>query len=241
MKQYVLDFPAPVAAPVEAPADDEPVAPQARTSWRSIALLLVVVGSLALALLYVAPTGWPASNPDIATIPTVDSALASAPQTEALRQPQPPAEVVAEPVELPPSSITRVHGRYLIELHSAAVGPALALLSKATGATVRGEDVLAGNPARITRTVQTDSPLEAWQAVFGGVVNFAATCTRAACAVRFVPTADAVTTSILARQPAADATEDEPATPAPGVATSIAAGKAPAVTAPAEDPSASEN
>jgi hypothetical protein len=188
MKEYVLDFAPPSAAqPVDAP---EFVPPRARIAWRSIALL-VVLESIALALLYVALIGFPGpSQASRETAAVDDSTLAASAPTQAQAEAQPQREVVAPEADATPSRITREHGRYVIELHSTALGPALEMLTKATGATVRGTEVLAGNAARITRTVATDSPLEAWQAVFGGVVNFAATCSRGACAVRFVPSAD---------------------------------------------------
>jgi hypothetical protein len=157
---------------------------RSRTPWRSLALL-IVLESLALALLYVVLVGWPASSPAMVESPVVLGAPLSS-SAKTVPEPQPPTEVVALEPELRPSSITREHGRYVIELHSAALGPALAMLVRATGATVRGEDVLAGNSARITTTVKADSPLEAWQAVFGGVVNFAASCTALARSLRSI-------------------------------------------------------
>jgi hypothetical protein len=183
MREYVLDQLAPGEGELSPPPplDDGYVPPPARTSWRTIALL-IVLETLALGLLYVVMIGFPAP-----TQASVESQTASiAPIAPAPVAPDPQAAPVAEVVP-PPSRISREHGRYLIDLHGAEVGSVLAMLTQATGATVRGADVLAGNASRITRTVETDSPLEAWQAVFGGVANFAATCNKAACAVRFVP------------------------------------------------------
>jgi len=159
------------------------------------------------------------------------------------------AAAAADPVEAVPSRIVRERGRYVIELHSAAIGPVLEMLTKATGATVRGSDVVLGNAARITRTVTTDSPLEAWQAVFGGVVNFAASCTRAACDVRFVRSADPALAARQQRLPSGAAPEpgspderDDQGTTAPAIAPSVVARTAPpAVPAPADDQPAAEN
>jgi hypothetical protein len=182
MKEYVLDQPPPgeLSPP---PFDDGYVAPPARTSWRTIPLL-IVLEALALGLLYVVMIGFPA-----ATQGSVESqsAYVAPIAPSAPVAPDPPAPPVAAVAPPPPNRISREHGRYVIELHGAEVGSVLAMLTQATGAIVRGADVLAGNPSRITRTVETDSPLEAWHAVFGGVANFAATCDKAACAVRFVP------------------------------------------------------
>jgi hypothetical protein len=255
MKEYVLDYPPPAAAdPLAQRVGEAFVPPRARTPWRSLALLFVLE-SLALALLYVFLIGWPTSSPAIAESTSVaeSTPVAGAPLasfTQAVPEPQPPTEVVALEPELPPSSITREHGRYVIELHSAAVGPALAMLVRATGATVRGEDVLAGNSARITTTVKADSPLEAWQAVFGGVVNFAASCTRATCAVRFVPSANPSLATAASRLPpdAAGAVAPAPYQPdnqgnavAPAATSVAVARPPPAITPQPEDPSALDN
>jgi hypothetical protein len=185
MKEYVLDQLAPGEGELSPPRplDDGYVPPPARTSWRTIALL-IVLETLALGLLYVVMIGFPAPTQASVESQTAYVAPIAPPAPVA---PDPQAPPVAEVAPPPPSRISREHGRYLIDLHGAEVGSVLAMLTQATGATVRGADVLAGNASRITRTVETDSPLEAWQAVFGGVANFAATCNKAACAVRFVP------------------------------------------------------
>jgi hypothetical protein len=207
MKEYSLDFAPPLAPSVD---EAELVPPPARSSWRSI-VLLIVLESLALALLYGALIGFP--GPSAASIETAavhDPTFATATPAPVQAQASVPAE--AEPVQAgvvepgadaAPSRISREHGRYVIELHSSAIGPALEMLTKATGATVRGTEVLAGNATRITRTVATDSALEAWQAVFGGVANFAATCNKAACAVRFVRASDLAKTPAFPGTPAA--------------------------------------
>jgi hypothetical protein len=230
MKEYILDVAEPVAAPAQPGDAPEPVAPPSRFSWRSCRsiVLLIVLESIALALLYVALIGFPSSPASAEAVPVAAAVpalpvTAPAPAAEPVPAGPPPSPEVAAEVEAAPSRIVRERGHYVIELHSAGVEAALEMLTKATGATVRGSDVLLGKAVRITRTVTTDSPLEAWQAVFGGVVNFAASCTRAACDVRFVPSGDgrddqgntqpAVATSVVARTappaaPAAAATED---------------------------------
>ena len=265
MKEYVLDYPAPDGVPVSPVEAPELVAPPRRwwRSWRSLALL-IVLESIALALLYVALIGFPAASPASAeTVPVAAvgpvPSTATPVQAQAQQQArtQPPEEgdsssqaaAAADPVEAVPSRIVRERGRYVIELHSAAIGPVLEMLTKATGATVRGSDVVLGNAARITRTVTTDSPLEAWQAVFGGVVNFAASCTRAACDVRFVRSADPALAARQQRLPSGAAPEpgspderDDQGTTAPAIAPSVVARTAPpAVPAPADDQPAAEN
>jgi len=216
MKEYILDYsPSPlVAEPAEGRPDAVPV--RARRSWRRVVLLVGLV-ALTLAvfsavLIGFAPkAGATVDNPGIdrsplaAPSPSQDPAQTPVPAPVETRAPPaatqatpPQAEVVAEPAEVVASRITREHGRYVIDLHTAGVGAAVEMLARATGATVRGEDVLAGNRSLITRRVTTDSPLEAWQAVFGGVANFAATCSHGACAVRFVPSTDP---AVAARSP----------------------------------------
>ena len=191
--------------------------PPARSYRRSI-VLVIVLGALALAFSYVALIGFFGAEPsfdrdrgrirpDVRVRHADAGAGAAQTQTQARTQAQhanmqpAQADVVEQEAEVAPSRITREHGRYLIELHSTAIGPALDMLTKATGATVHGSDVLAGNAARITRTVATDSALEAWQAVFGGVANFAATCSHGACAVRFVPSVAPSPATMMARTP----------------------------------------
>ncbi len=215
MKEYVLDLAPP--PPTERVAEPELMPPPARSYRRSI-VLVIVLGALALAFSYAALIGFfGASQASIETAAASGPTFASATPTQAQAQAQTQtqartqaqhanmqpaqADVVEQEAEVAPSRITREHGRYLIELHSTAIGPALDMLTKATGATVHGSDVLAGNAARITRTVATDSALEAWQAVFGGVANFAATCSHGACAVRFVPSVAPSPATMMARTP----------------------------------------
>ena len=94
-------------------------------------------------------------------------------------------------VEAAPSRVTREKGRYVVDLHAAAIGPALSMLSEATHTTVTGGDVVATSPARITASFVAASPLEAWRGVFGDLASFAMTCGPSSCAVRFVSLAAA--------------------------------------------------
>ena len=257
MKEYVLDYPEPAAAPAHPLDAPESVAPPPRISWHACRplALLIVLESIALALLYVALVGFPSSPASAEAVP-VAAAVPALPMTSSAPFQEPaqndavaPPEAAAE-IEVPPSRIVRERGRYVVELHSAGVGAALEMLTKATGATVRGSDVLLGQAARITRRITTDSPLEAWQAVFGGVVNFAASCTRAACDVRFVPSADPALAKSLPRfasgaavEPVPTEERDDHASTAAAVSNSVIARTAPAAAAapPAEDSTSSEN
>jgi hypothetical protein len=212
MKEYVLDQALSAELSPPAPIDDGYRPSSARTSWRTIALL-VVLEALALGLLYVALVGVP--TPTQASVENPAAYVAPiAPRSPIAPEPQ--AQPVAEVAAPLPSRISREHGRYVIDLHGAEVGPALAMLTQATGATVRGADVLAGNASRITRTVATDSALEAWQAVFGGVANFAATCSHGACDVRFVRSADSALAAMRALPQMAARTPPPAAVTQPG-------------------------
>ncbi len=231
MKEYVLDLAPPRQAEPVAEPELEIGPPATRSSWRSI-VLLIVLGAPTLALLYVALIGLPGTSEAsiqtaVASDPTIASARSMPAPAPTPTQAQPqhaegqPAQVdgVAQEAQGVPSRITHEHGRYVIELHSTAIGPALDMLTKATGATVRGSDVLAGNTARITRIVVTDSALEAWQAVFGGVANFAATCSHGGCAVSFVSSTALTPTAMVARLPSP--------VPAPTPAPAVQAGDEP--------------
>ena len=125
-----------------------------------------------------------------------------------------PAAMPAEPL---PSRITRADGRYVVDLHAAAIGPVLAMLSEATRTSVTGSDVVTASPSRITTSFVADTPLEAWKGVFGDVASYALTCGRSACAVRFVSLVGVPATSSLSpvpsqgRQPTATAPAGTPA------------------------------
>ena len=128
MKQYVLDYAEPAATPAQPGDAPESVAPPPRISWhacRSL-VLLIVLESIALALLYVALIGFPSSQasaeavPVAAAVPALPVAAPVPVQEPVQASPLPQPEVVAE-VEAPPSRIVRERGHYVIELHSAGV------------------------------------------------------------------------------------------------------------------------
>ena len=184
MKEYVLDTPmardAP-AAPAGAPAGGY-VPPIAPSSWPSL-MWLLILEPVALALLYVVLIGFPGrSQASLDNAPVYVAAFSFPKEAE--------AQAGSEAPVLPENRITHQHGRYRVELHGAPVSSALTMLSEATAATVTGSTALAGNGALITKVFETSSPVDAWQAVFGGVANFAIACNKGACAVRFVAPAD---------------------------------------------------
>jgi hypothetical protein len=217
MKQYVLDHPVP-AEPIPAAPVGDFVPPTSPSPWRPLAVLVVVEG-IALALLYLALVGSPEPRQAISGGGPAYVAAFAFPEA-------PPTQAAPAEPELPPSHITHVRGRYVVELNGSELGPALAMLTAATGATVRGGEVLAGNSARLTKVFETDSPVEAWQAVFGGVANFAVACQKGTCAVRFVAPAEPGRTAFAPTQPAGAAVEAvafEAETPLPGVDANVAA------------------
>src|SRR5882757_2887515 len=126
MKEYVLDLPEPVPGPAQPVDSPELVAPPSRFSWRSCRsiVLLIVLGSIALALLYVALIGFPASQasaeavPVAAAVPALPMATPAPAQEPVQAGPLPQTEVVAE-VDAAPSRIVRERGHYVIELHAA--------------------------------------------------------------------------------------------------------------------------
>lgn len=182
MKQYVLDEPG------ARPQNALPAASPAGRRWRW-AILLPAVGAAALVAVYSVVEGrpTPASRPaEAAVVPAYVASTIVAEPSRAAVTPM-AAPVTLEP---PPSRITHTGGRYVVDLHAAAVGPALAMLSEATHATVTGSDVLVSSPARITTSFVADSPLEAWKGVFGDVASFAMTCGHSSCAVRLVSLVD---------------------------------------------------
>ena len=183
MKQYLLDEPG-VRSLTEASSVSVPVPVAAGRGWRW-AILLPALGAAALVAAYSVVEGrpWLASRPAEAVV--VPAYVASTAVAEPIRVAvaSVPATVPPEP---PPSRITHAGGRYVVELHAAAIGPTLAMLSKATRATVTGGDVLVRSPSLITTSFVADSPLDAWKGVFGDLANFALTCGHSACAVRVV-------------------------------------------------------
>jgi hypothetical protein len=179
MKQYVLDEPG-ARPPEETPAAPSP----ARRRWRW-PTLLAAVGAAALVASYslVAGRSEPAPRPAAtAVVPAYVAPTVIADPPVAVAAPA-PAAMLPEP---PASRITLADGRYVIDLHAAAIGPALAMLSEATRTTVTGSDLVTTSPTRLTTSFVADSPLEAWKGVFGDVASFAMSCGHLSCAVRFV-------------------------------------------------------
>lgn len=211
MKEYVLDTPTALdalAAPAGAPATDY-VPPIAPSSWPSL-MWLLILEPVALALLYVVLIGFPGrSQASLDNAPVYVAAFSFPKAAE--------AQAGIEAPVVPENRITHQHGRYLVELHGAPVSSALTMLSEATGATVSGSNALSGNAGLITKVFETSSPVEAWQAVFGGVANFAIACSKGACAVRFVAPADAAAPRARVEAVAA-AAEAPPPPPTPGSA-----------------------
>ncbi len=188
MKQYVLDEPG--ARPQSALSEASP----AGRRWRW-AILLPAVGAAALVAVYSVVEGRPkpASRPaEDAVVPVYVAPTIVAEPSRAAATPEP----APAPPEPSPSRITHASGRYVVDLHAAAVGPTLAMLSEATHATVTGSDVLVSSPARITTSFVADTPLEAWKGVFGDVASFAMTCGHSSCAVRLVSLVDARSASL---------------------------------------------
>ncbi len=216
MKQYVLDEPG------MRPLHPEPPAPEpARGRWRwPVVLAALAAAGLVAARSFVDRP--PEAKPRPAEVASVPVYVA--PVTADVPRPNAATSAAASPVTLAidppvPSRVTREKGRYVVDLHGAEVGPALAMLSEATHATVSGSDVLVASTARITASFVAASPLEAWKGVFGNVASFAMSCGPSTCAVRFVSlggSGDA--SSPLPSSPTTTAAPLQPALPAPPVA-----------------------
>ena len=177
MKQYVLDEPAPVLA--SAPPSEADRAPTRRWPWRAL-LVLAVVEPLALGALYLA------LNAD--TAPVGRQAPPTPAHVAGLEFAPPPkpaavAATAAAEISTEASRVAFERGQYVIDLRSADVGPALAMLAKATRATVHGGELLLADSTRLSRSAVASTPVEAWQAVFGNVANYAISCTQRGCAV----------------------------------------------------------
>ena len=176
MKQYVLDAPLAAAPPPAEPASQS----LAQPGWWRWVLLAILLEPIVLAILYLALNGVPSTN---AAAPSRGVAyVASFSFPREAEAAQAPVQAAAAPV----SRIQQERGRYLVDLHDEAPAAALAMLAQATKARVAGSDIFAGSALRLTRSVVTTSPREAWHAVFGDVANFAIACAGSACEVRFV-------------------------------------------------------
>ena len=245
-KEYVLDDPAPAAdlAADVPPAATRATLPPQPWPWRAI-LVLAIVEPLALGALYLAlsadahprqraePLG-PATIAAFA-FPSVPGQLAAV-----------PAAAVAAPEE---SRIAFEHGKYVIDLRSTDIRPALAMLAQATKATVRGADLLSREPTRLSRSAVVATPAEAWQTVLGDVASFAISCTQKGCAVFVTAVAKDVarfdarpsTLALAARSSTpAGAGSEMPAIDPVAAAAAIAAAKAANGVSPAAGPQASE-
>lgn len=176
MKQYVLDEPG--ARTLNAAL--VPAASRSRWRWP---IVLAATAAVALVAAHSFGQGHPEPKPHpvvTAFVPAYIAPVAGEP-------PRPIAAAEpAAPAESPPSRVTREKGRYVVDLHAAAIGPALSMLSEATHTTVTGGDLLSASPARITASFVAASPLDAWRGVFGDLASFAMTCGPSSCAVRFV-------------------------------------------------------
>ena len=189
MKQYVLELaPGPVGAVRPPPLPAQEPGPRFRGSgWRTVALL-VLIEPIALGGLYWALVGGPetsrAPGPGIAPVMAPPTPR---PERAVVRdEPATGAEPAPVPASLPHARVTPSRGGYAIDLRSAAPGTAVALLAKATGAKVSGEQIFDGSAVRLTHQSVAPTVRDAWQAVFGDVASFAVSCPRGGCEVRFV-------------------------------------------------------
>ena len=182
MKEYVLDEPSsPDASPPDGvPAVQRPTLPPQPWPWRAL-LVLAIVEPLALGALYLAlgADAHPRARAEPSTGPATIAAFAFPAQPGQTGA----AATTTADASSGESRIAFERGRYVIDLRSTDIGPALAMLADATKATVRGADVLAREPRQLSRSAVVATPAEAWQAVLGDVANFAISCTQKGCAV----------------------------------------------------------
>ena len=183
MKEYVLDETSPPDVP---PSDAPPYVPAATLPpqpwpWRAL-LVLAVVEPLALGALYLAlnADGHPGqrAEPSVGPATIAAFALPAAPGQSATAAAATAADAAGEE-----SRIAFERGRYVIDLRSTDIGPALAMLAQATNATVRGAEILSRQPTQLSRSAVVATPAEAWQAVLGDVANFAISCAAKGCTV----------------------------------------------------------
>ena len=182
MKEYVLDEPSsPDASPPDGvPAVQRPTLPPQPWPWRAL-LVLAIVEPLALGALYLAlgADAHPRARAEPSTGPATIAAFAFPAQPGQTGA----AATTTADASSGESRIAFERGRYVIDLRSTDIGPALAMLADATKATVRGADALAREPRQLSRSAVVATPAEAWQAVLGDVANFAISCTQKGCAV----------------------------------------------------------
>jgi len=179
MKEYVLDEPASPAAPAAEGLPHVPATlPPQPWPWRTL-LVLAVVEPLALGALYLGLNADP--HPRARAEPSAGPATIAA-----FAFPSVPGQAAAAPIAAGAAEESRIafeRGKYVIDLRSTDIGPALAMLAQATKATVHGADVLSRQPAQLSRSAVVATPAEAWQAVLGDVANFAISCTSKGCTV----------------------------------------------------------
>ncbi|HTJ06665.1 MAG TPA: hypothetical protein VL624_15085 [Caldimonas sp.] len=179
MKEYVLDEPASPAAPAAEGLPHVPATlPPQPWPWRTL-LVLAVVEPLALGALYLGLNADP--HPRARAEPSAGPATIAA-----FAFPSVPGQAAAAPIAAGAAEESRIafeRGKYVIDLRSTDIGPALAMLAEATKATVHGADALAREPTQLSRSAVVATPAEAWQAVLGDVASFAISCSQKACAV----------------------------------------------------------
>ena len=182
MKQYVLDESpsADASSPEDVATVQRPTLPPQPWPWRAL-LVLAIVEPLALGALYLAlgADAHPRARAEPSTGPATIAAFAFPAQPGQTGA----AATTTADASSGESRIAFERGRYVIDLRSTDIGPALAMLADATKATVRGADALAREPRQLSRSAVVATPAEAWQAVLGDVANFAISCTQKGCAV----------------------------------------------------------
>ena len=182
MKQYVLDESpsADASSPEDVATVQRPTLPPQPWPWRAL-LVLAIVEPLALGALYLAlgADAHPRARAEPSTGPATIAAFAFPVQPGQTGA----AATTTADASSGESRIAFERGRYVIDLRSTDIGPALAMLADATKATVRGADALAREPRQLSRSAVVATPAEAWQAVLGDVANFAISCTQKGCAV----------------------------------------------------------
>jgi hypothetical protein len=184
MKEYVLDEPPSpdASSPEGVPTVQRPTLPPQPWPWRAL-LVLAIVEPLALCGLYLALSA--DAHPRALAEPAAGPATIAA-----FAFPAPPgqtgagaAAATAADASSGGGRIAFERGKYVIDLRSTDIAPALAMLADATKATVHGANVLSREPMQLSRSAVVATPAEAWQAVLGDVANFAISCTQKGCAV----------------------------------------------------------
>jgi hypothetical protein len=216
MKLYVLDEP--LAPRAQGQAATAPRPRSRRSLWFRSGLALVAIGACSFYLAGVLPSSDDGDDahaatrgaPVAAALTTGMAVPPPAPIQTAPASPSPEPIVATPPA---PSSVVRRNGKFFIDLHSVEPGAAVAMLSRATGMTVLGDDALLQHPAPLSASAVTASPVAAWQWVFGDIANFAVSCAGKACVVHFVAAAAPAASRPYA--PPASTGEEAAAPPSP--------------------------